>query len=155
MWVQPLWIQTHSCGPLIAAVELFTAHVYILQIWFPTFKILFSPQAKPGILSQGWHFQFLRDLHVSSVFGSNRRSWFYCQLSLSKLWASEKASWELQLNMRAEAQQSDQEVLHKYSSEQSISCGQTHVAATSALIDGKQIWREDSLHLKPVHSSLV
>lgn len=54
-------MNSDSRGPQIAAVELFTAHFYILQIWFQTCKIIFSPKVKPGILSQGRQSQFLRD----------------------------------------------------------------------------------------------
>lgn len=54
-------MNSDSCGPQIAAVELFTAHFYILQIWFQTCKIIFSLKAKPEILSQGQHLQFLQD----------------------------------------------------------------------------------------------
>lgn len=55
-------MNSDSWGPQIAAVELFTARFYILQIWFQTCKIIFSPKAKPGILSQGRHSQFLQDI---------------------------------------------------------------------------------------------
>lgn len=46
-----------SCGPQIAAVELFTAHLYMLQILIPDVQNHLQPtKAKPRILSQ-----FLRD----------------------------------------------------------------------------------------------
>lgn len=87
-----------SCGPQIAAAE----HFWISKIWFQTCKIIFGPNAKPGICLQDWIRSFSetpsQDSHVSSVFGSNRHSWFCCQLSLSKLWAK---PGDLKLNARA------------------------------------------------------
>lgn len=114
-----------SCEPQIAAVELFTAHLYMLQVLIPDVQNHFQPRKLSLELClkddiRNFSEMRPRDSRVSSVFGSNRHSWFSCQLSLSKLWASEKASWELWLNMRAKTQQSDQEVLHNLHREQSI-----------------------------------
>lgn len=63
-----------SCGPQIAAVELFTTHLYMLQILIPDVQNHFQPRKLSLDFRLKDDFRSFsemlpRDLHVSSVFG--------------------------------------------------------------------------------------
>lgn len=96
--VSSAFMNSDSRGPQIAAVKLFTARFLHSADLIPDVQKSFSAQKlSQEVCLQNDIRSFSetppRDSRVSSVFASNRHSRFSRQLSLSKLWASEKANW--------------------------------------------------------------